>query len=55
MIFPAFDAGAINRFHCGLTITGGIVVGGSSFGGGIVPGMDCSLFKPPLAHGVSRA
>jgi len=34
----------------GFTITGEIVVGG-----GIVPGMDCSLFKPAVAHGVSRA
>jgi hypothetical protein len=55
MIFPGVEAGTINCLHCGFTITGGIVVGGSSLGGGDVPGMDCSSFKPSVAHGVSRA
>jgi hypothetical protein len=54
MILPAFDAEAINCLHYGFTITGGIVGGGSSLGGGIVPGMDCSMFKPLVEHGVSR-
>jgi hypothetical protein len=42
MIVPGFDAGTINCRHSGFTITGGIVVGGSSFDGGFVPGGSCS-------------
>jgi len=49
MSLPAFDAGAINCLHDGFTITGGIVVGGSSLGGRIVPAMDCSNLKWHMA------